>query len=160
MTVDYETAVTDRSAADLARFRELDAKRFSDMTEAERAEWLQGSKAAYNAADLNRVGGFVLDLKEQLHEYVGTTVSVDPKTNWEITDIPTIARLNQYIQDIHTLRDALVFDTPEIPDTVYNLTLNGANAIEQLCVNLNAAIARLRQSGFFCDELYSGEEYI
>ncbi len=160
MAVDYRTAITDRSAADLARFRELDTKRFSDMTEEERIEWLQGSKATYNAADLNRVGEFVLDLKEQLHDHVGTTVAVNPKTDWVMADIPTIAQLNQYIQDIHTLRDALVFDTPAIPDTVYNLTLSGANAIEQLCVNLNAAISRLRQSGFFCDELYSGEVYI
>ena len=44
---DYSTAITDRSENDLRRFRELDNKRFTDMTPAERAEWLAGLKATY-----------------------------------------------------------------------------------------------------------------
>lgn len=157
MAIDYSTAITDRSELDLRRFRELDAKRFSDMTAAEQAEWLAGSKATYNVTDLNRVGGFILDLQEKLHDIAGITVDVAPKTDWVYSDIPTIAQLNRYISDLQTLKNSLIFNTPEIPDTVSNLTLNGANAIEQLCVNLNTVLMRMQISGFFCDEIYSGE---
>lgn len=159
MAVDYSTAITDRQDADLLRFRELDAKRFSDMTAEEQAEWLAGSKATYNISDLNRVSGFIADLAEQLHN-MGTTVEVSPKTDWTRDDIPTAEQLTQYISDIKTLKNALAFNAPEIPETVYNLTLEGANAIEQLCVNLNQALANLAKTGFYCDELYSGEAYI
>ena len=157
MAVDYSTAITDRSENDLRIFRQLDAKRFSDMTLAERAEWLAGSKATYNASDLNRVGGFILDLQEKLHDIAGISVNVAPKTDWVYSDIPTVVQLNRYILDLQTLKNSLIFTTPDIPDTAANLTLNGANAIEQLCVNLNAVLMRMQQSGFFCDEIYSGE---
>ena len=157
MAVDYSTAITDRSENDLRRFRELDAKRFSGMTREEQTEWLAGLKATYNASDLNRVGGFVLDLAEKLHDIAGITVEVAPKTDWVYSDIPTSEQLNRYISDLQTLKNALIFDTPEIPDTVSNLTLNGANAIEELCVNLNAVLMRMQLAGFFCDEIYSGE---
>lgn len=157
MAVDYSTAITDRSENDLRRFLELDAKRFSDMTLAERAEWLAGLKATYNASDLNRVGGFILDLAEKLHDIAGITVHVNPKTNWVYSDIPTVAQLAKYISDLQSLKNSFVFNTPDIPDTASNLTLTGANAIEQMCVNLNAALTRLQQSGFYCDEIYSGE---
>lgn len=157
MAVDYSTAITDRSENDLRRFRELDTKRFSDMTVEEQAEWLAGSKATYNASDLNRVGGFILDLKEKLHDIAGITVDVAPKTDWVYSDIPTVMQLNRYISDLQLLKNSLIISTPDIPDTASNLTLSGANAIEQLCVNLNAALERMTQSGFFCDEIYSGE---
>ena len=154
---DYSTAITDRSENDLRRFRELDAKRFIDMTLAERAEWLAGLKATYNASDLNRVGGFILDLAEKLHDVAGITVNVNPKTDWVYRDIPTREQLDKYIADLQTLKTSLQFDTPDLPNTASRLTLSGANAIEKLCVNLNAALMRVQQSGFFCDEIYSGE---
>lgn len=157
MAVDYNTAITDRSENDLRRFLELDAKRFTDMTLAEQAEWLAGLKATYNASDLNRVGSFILDLAEKLHEIAGITVNVNPKIDWVYSDIPTRGQLNKYISDLQSLKNSFVFDTPDIPNTASNLTLVGANAIEQMCVNLHAALTRLQQSGFYCDEIYSGE---
>lgn len=158
MAVDYGTAITDRSENDLMRFLELDAKRFFDMmTIEEQTEWLAGLKATYNASDLNRVGGFILDLAEKLHDIAGITVNVNPKTDWVYSDIPTARQLNKYISDLQSLKKSFVFDTPDIPNTASNLTLVGANAIEQMCVNLNAALTRLQQSGFYCDEIYSGE---
>ena len=160
MAVDYTTAITDRSENDLMRILELDAQRFVDMTLEEQTEWLAGLKATYNASDLNRVGGFILDLAEKLHDIAGITVDVAPKVDWNMTDIPTQAQLNKYISDIQTVKAALNFVSPEIPDTVSNLTLECANAIEQMCVNLNQALTRMEQSGFFCDELFSGEAYM
>lgn len=157
MAVDYSTAVTDRSENDLRRFRELDNKRFIDMTRAEKIEWLAGLKATYNATDLNRVCGFVLDLAEKLHDIAGITVNVNPKTDWVYSDIPTVVQLDKYISDLQSLKNSFVFNTPDVPNTASNLTLVEANAIEQMCVNLNAALTRLQQSGFYCDEIYSGE---
>lgn len=157
MAVDYNTAITDRSENDLRRFRELDAKRFNDMTQAEKIEWLAGLRATYNATDLNRVGGFILDLAEKLHDIAGITVNVNPKTDWVYSDIPTLVQLDKYISDLQSLKNSFVFNTPDIPTTASNLTINGANAIEELCVNLNAVLMRMQQSGFFCDEIYSGE---
>lgn len=157
MAVDYKTAITDRSELDLMRFRELDAKRFNDMTPQEQAEWLAGSKAAYNASDLNRVGGFIADLANLLHDIAGISVDVEPKTDWAYSDIPTIAQLDRYISDLKQLRAALEIDTPDIPDSAAKLTLTGANAIEQLCVNLHAALMRMQHSGFYCNEIYSAE---
>ena len=157
MAVDYKTAITDRSENDLRRFRELDAKRFSDMALAERSEWLAGLKATYNASDLNRVGGFIADLAELLHDIAGISVDVEPKTDWAYSDIPTIAQLGRYISDLKQLRAALEIDTPDIPDSAAKLTLADANAIEQLCVNLHAALMRMQQSGFYSNEIYSAE---
>lgn len=160
MAVDYSTAITDRSDADLLRFRELDAKKFKDMSASERAEWLAGLKATYNASDLNRVGGFIADLQEQLHG-IGITVNVQPKTDWtmnnNLSKQELAEQLEQYIKDLHTLKGALEIDTPDIPDTMEKLTLTGANSIELLCVNLNRYIANISNSGAYCDEIFSGE---
>lgn len=157
MALDYTRAVTDRSQEDLERFRELDAKLFSAMTEEEKAKWLAGLKATYNFSDLNRVGKFILDLADRLRKIAGISVTVSPKTDWAYTDIPTPEQLNRYISDLQELRSALKFNTADIPSSASNLTLFGANAIEQMCLDLNSVLSNLDASGFFCDELFSGE---
>lgn len=157
MAVDYTRAVTDRSQEDLERFRALDAKLFSAMTDEEKAKWLAGLKATYNFSDLNRVGEFVSDLASKLKTIAGISVDVSPKTNWTYTDIPSSDQLNRYISDLHELRSALKFNTADIPSSASNLTLFGANAIEQMCLDLNSVLLNLDASGFFCDELFSGE---
>lgn len=157
MAADFSKAIVDRDQADLERFRQLDKKKFGDMTDEEQAEWLLGSKATYNASDMNRVGEFILDLASRLKTIAGISVDVSPKTNWAYTDIPSSEQLNRYISDLHELRSALKFNTADIPSSISNLTLFGANAIEQMCLDLNAVLINLDASGFFCDELFSDE---
>lgn len=157
MAADFSKAIVDRDQADLERFRQLDKKKFGDMTDEEQAEWLLGSKATYNASDMNRVGEFISDLASRLKTIAGISVDVSPKKDWAYTDIPSSDQLNRYISDLHELKSALKFNTADIPSSASNLTLLGANAIEQMCLDLNAVLINLDASGFFCDELFSRE---
>ena len=50
-----ESLITNRSAADVARWRALRDKGFDAMSADEKAEWLAGMRGAFNAADRNRI---------------------------------------------------------------------------------------------------------
>lgn len=115
MSFDYTRLITDRTKADVDRLETLSAKSWSNMTEAEKTEWVAGMKGAYNAADLNRVTEAIEYIKS-LYEHYGGQVSYTPvyithedgttDTTWRNDDIPTDEQLGVIVQNLHSLWSA------------------------------------------------------
>lgn len=150
--------ITDRTQADVDRVRQLAQKGFGNMTAAEKTEWLSGLKGAYNASDLNRVGAAVAYVAGRLTGY-GYVVSVSPRQDWQVTDIPTQESMTAYLADVAALRAALTVaaDTPEVPEDMERLTWKEANDIEKILVDVDELLTRMAAAWFYSGELYAGE---
>ena len=86
------------------------------------------TKGAYNYSDLNRVERAVAEISER----VGMNLTT--KTDWAMWDIPKSADMVRYLNNISMIR-SIIFDTsgvPETPNSMNNLTYNGANDIEKI----------------------------
>lgn len=183
--------ITDRTATDASRVDALSAIPYAKMTDAQKAEWDSDLKGAYNASDLNRVESAVDylagvlralpdDLKAYAQEkvvgwdrffdvpYDAENVVVDTKTDWRVTDIQIPQDMARYLDNVAYLRGIVEYSTATLPNSMDNLTWQGANAIEKALVDLEDAIERLRaqtkhyidltvQSWCFSGEVYTGE---
>lgn len=132
--------VTDRTAADVAA---------------------RNDKGTYNAEDLNRVGAAIQYVADLFHG-LGYGFSVSPKTDWKDTDWPTPSDMERYLLDVSTLRGLLtqMETTPNVPRSMAKLTHWTANDIEQILVDLDDSITRMKAAMFYAGEIYSGEESI
>lgn len=125
-------------------------------TASELAQWKAGMKGAYNAKDLNRVGEacvFVADLLRQ----AGYSITVSPKTDWTMQDMPTKTSMDAYLDIVRTLRSVLAIDAPSPPESMTKLTHTGANAIEKILLNLDMALTLMTQSWWYAGEVCAGE---
>lgn len=216
-SVELLNLITDRTAANVARLKELSAIGWERMTEDERHEWLYGlhdmtvywmngepitlsdgvatlgglawsdneilacsdgvlamqydtsttNKGAYNAADLNRVekvdgelSQVLLDLPDELKAYADNaqiawdemfdvsytpeSVTIEIKTSWNAEDIPLVSDMTRYLNNVTALRNAMEYDTPDLPTSMNKLGYSSANAIEQALKGLDIAIAEFR----------------
>ena len=98
--------ITDRTAADVARWQELRDKGFAAMTATERNQWLGNMKGCYGYTDMNRVEGAVAYLAEKLTA-LGQPFSPTVKLNWSREDVPTKADMQRYFSNIANLRSNL-----------------------------------------------------
>lgn len=109
---------------------------------------------AYNYVDLNRVGEAV-DYLATLLQALGYSVTVTAKQDWTMDDIPTPTQMTSYLADIAALK-AIVSVSPAAPATMNGLTYAGANAIEQILVNIYAIAQYYRNDVFVCGEAICG----
>ena len=133
-----DTLVTDRTASDVAAGND---------------------KGTYNASDLNRVGQAVSYIADLLTGY-GYSVQVSPKTDWAIGDIPYPAQLQQYLSDVAALRAVLELlpTTPEVPADMEGLTVQEANDIEKILVDIDALLSIMATTFIPCGEALCGED--
>ena len=98
-------------------------------------------KGRYNTVDLIRVGEAMLYAQNLLAQ-CGFSVIVDPKLNWNLNDIPTLAQMERYLTDLRTLRSAmdLIASTPQVPDGMSGLTIGRANDIETIIKNIEYTV--------------------
>ena len=84
---------------------------------------------------------------------------ISPKTDWKETDWPTPSDMERYLRDVSTLRGLLtqMETTPDVPKSMEKLTHWTANDIEQILMDMNDTIARLKAAMFYVGEIYSGE---
>lgn len=147
MPQQLDDLIFDRTAADVQRVKTLTGKLSAGTaTEEEKAEWLAGMKGAYNAADLNRVGAAVAYLTERLYA-LGYTVPAVPKTDWQEGSFPTASAMEQYIENIHLLRDCVPYAAPDAPGAAEKLTFQEANNIEEILYTLERVLLAM-QEGF------------
>lgn len=155
-----ENLITDRTLADVSRWRQLRDKGWAKMTEAERTEWLAGMKGAYNAADLNRVGAAFNYLRDRLAlaGYLGGNEFNLP-TTWDDSHIPTAESFTTYVNAVETVRAAMsrLRTTPRTPQDTGSLDFQGANDIEQIALDIEELINKMLSARYYCGELYSGE---
>lgn len=151
--------ITDRVQADVDRVAALAARvSAGTATAAELAEWQSDLKGAYKARDLNRVGAAVAYVAGRLTGY-GYAVTVNPKQDWTVSDIPTQESMTAYLADVAALRAALTVaaDTPEVPEDMERLTWKEANNIEQILLDVDELLTRMAAAWFYSGELYAGE---
>ena len=144
--------ITDRSISDLTALYALRNKiKSRTATVAEWSEWLDGSKGSYNATDLNRVGQAIQYLADLLNSY-GYSVTISPKTDWTISDIPRESDMTLYLADLEALKAAF-YGTVTLPGSMDNLTPETANDIEKPLLEIetyiNRMVAGFRKCGTF-----------
>lgn len=192
-----DTLVFDRTASDVQRVKTLKSQimtnGFSSLSAAERTEYLAGMKGAYNYTDMNRVGqavaflaGRLTSLPGELETYrasigVGEDeifdlpydpdqVSVNPKTNWTVSDIPTESQIRTYLANISNLRSilALPSGTPSPPANLNAMNYTTANNLERILYVIYQAfleveaeeydlINRAALDHWLAGEVYAGE---
>lgn len=136
-------AVYDRTQEDVERVAELSAKGFSNMTEAEQVEWLNGMKGALNASDIRRIENNVQLLSDvlelNLSTYYGKTVTLNG------------AYFKQLLVNVEAIRNAYMIhdDTPKTPTAPVN-TYQKLNDIEKILHDVYTIL----NSNFF---YYAGE---
>lgn len=110
------------------------------------------SKGAYSCTDLNRVGAALAYVAGRLNAEAGAALRLSPKTDWAETDEPAASRLAYYLQMVRTVRDALAAapSTPAAPERMAGLTAAGANAIEQILVDLDGLITNMTAAFRHC----------
>lgn len=165
---EFPSMVYDRTYSDLVRAKELAAIGYANMTDAEREEWDNGLRGAYNAIDFNRVENAVLylcgelkDLPQELRDYAAElkvwfdsffdiTYPVDAlnlttKNTWKLGEIPSKEEKSRYLSNVVELRQMLDYETDKLPPSMDGLTIDGANAIEKALAFLHAEIDKFRQ---------------
>ena len=142
--------IYDRTQADVDRVVYLSEKLWDHMTVEEKAEWMAPMKGAYNADDLNRVGKAVQYIADKLTG-LGCAVDVSPKTDWkggDDPDIPTSVQMAQYLQDLSSIRSALVLPdgAPVVPGDMGQLTFEKANDIERILIAVDEMIRNMQSA--------------
>lgn len=150
--------VTDRSEEDVARWRELHQKGFSNMTAEEQSEWLGTMKGRYDHTDMNRVEAAVKYLSERFSEQGYIYVPV-VKTDWSPADIPTRADMDRYFGNVDGLKTLIaVFPTtPPSPFAGDRLDYIMANDLEQILMDLDRAYLNMTQSRNYAGDINAGE---
>lgn len=162
-----DSLVTDRAQEDVDRAVYLNGLWVYDEaagalnwsgTSAELAEWANGSKGAYNAEDLNRVGAAVEYVAGRFAAY-GYAVSVSPKQDWAMGDIPREADMVKYLAEVEQLRSlvSVMPTTPETPGDMENLWWWEANDIEQILKDLDFLLGNMAAAWMYSGEIYAGE---
>ena len=150
--------ITDRTAADVARWQELRDKGFAAMTAAERTQWLGNMRGAYNYTDLNRVEGAVAYLAQKLTA-LGYPFSPTVKLNWSREDVPTKADMLRYFGNVASLRTQLpvysgISAAPVAGDSMDYST---ANELEKVLLEIDHMVDMIPESWIYSGEIYSGE---
>ncbi len=150
--------ITDRTPRDVVRLQELNAKGWSNMTDAEKAEWKQVSKGAYNYTDLNRVESAVEYLAKELKK-VGYAVEIFPVRTWSVNEVPTLSDMTRYLENVRRIREAFVTlnTTSPTPESMIGLTHSGANTIEQILSDVEVLMGNMVSAFVNCGEIFGGE---
>lgn len=158
----YNRTQADRDALDVL----LRKAKEGTLSEAEKAEFALGRhKGGYNHTDLNRVTTAMEALWAVLDGYgyampdYAPIVVAEGRRYWMFSDTPTPAQLEQYRANVAALRGALpVYDsTPKAPGDMVDLTIQEANAIEKILVDVDELLQKLAAAWFKSGELQSGE---
>lgn len=150
--------ITDRDESDLYRLKELSEKGLSEMTAAELGEWLEGLKGSYNAADLNRVETAVEYVSDKLAS-VGIHLGLEIRKNWAMEDLPSESDMQRYLGNVQAIRDSITMtaDTPELTQSMNNLTYEEANDIEKVLMMVNILLENMMKAWYYSGEIYTGE---
>lgn len=104
-------------------------------------------RVGYDYRTLNRIETYMSELSDLLNE-CGYSNTIVTKTNWNNTDLLDLDNVNRYIGNINILRNAFSVksSTPDTPTTLEKLSINGANAIEQILYDMTDLIEKLRKN--------------
>jgi len=94
-----DTLIFDRTLQDVERVKTLARKGYANMTTLEKAAWNAGLKGAYNNSDANRVANACTYLYNKITTDYDYTITawVVPRSDWNVTDIPTNNSYASYV---------------------------------------------------------------
>lgn len=150
--------ITDRTAADVDRWKMLHDKGWEAMTVEEQAEWLRGMKGSYSYMDMNRVESAVRELTARFKSR-GISLPVTTKTNWTQTSWPTKSDMGRYFQNVAVIREAVRVNlgTPTAPTTAVSFDYKKANDIETILLAVDGWLDRVDIAQMYSGDLYLGE---
>ena len=156
MTI-IDDLIFDRNAVDVSNVKALRALGIDGMSAGQLTTYLSGMKGAYNYTDLNRVGQAVQYIADELtaHEF---PVTVNPKTDWTRNDIPTLAQMTAYLDDIAAIKAALPLpeEAGEVPSSMAGLDYKKANDIERILYYADLLVQTMVAIFQRCGIPYSG----
>ena len=129
------------------------------ITDRTQADVINGTdKGYYNAEDLNRVGAAVEYVAGRFASY-GYAVSVSPKKDWAMGDIPREADMAKYLVEVEQLRGLVrvLPTTPETPGDMENLWWWEANHIEQILKDADSLLTNMAAAWYYSGAIYAGE---
>lgn len=152
--------IIDRTAQDVARWKELHDKGWLAMTADERTEWLGEMKGRYSYTDMNRVEDATAELSE-LFVLSGWLSEPLETMSWSHLAIPAKEDMERYFGNVQTLRNAapvLYHETPHAPSIEQPFDYQRANDLEQILIDLKKIYyEQTTGGGYHAGEVYSGE---
>mgnify|MGYP000272041080 CR=1 FL=1 len=93
--------------------------------------------------------------------HVTVDESLDPYT-WYDRDIPTESSMERYLQNVSGMRDAITVlkSTPEVPESMCQLTYDKANDIEQILLDVEKQIDVMKSTFVACGPATCGGDYL
>ena len=142
-----DALITNRTQADVAALSALfDKAKAGTLTAQELAILVRADhKGAYNHTDINRVEEAMRYLDERLRGYGYHSGYVPSGIVWTAQDVPTAEQMAQYLDNVRRLRGVLsVFPTtPSAPGDMDGLTVEEANAIERILVDIDNLLIKM-----------------
>lgn len=150
--------ITDRTAADVARWKELHDKGWAAMTQDEQAEWMAGMKGAYKHTDMNRVEAAVLEYIGEFKE-LGVDLSLTVETGWTRTRRPTISDMRRYFGNVAALRAAtgVRVNAPDTPTVNGVFDYQRANDLEKILEAIGIWLTAAKSATRYAGEIHLGE---
>lgn len=146
---DFSTLITDRSESDVDFAISILKKANKNEASQEEIQNLYNGllKGLYDFSDLNRVNSCMEFLVSRLSN-AGYLISVFLTGPYDREETPTRTEIEQYRKNISAIRNVLTLDKyiPNTPDSMSNLTVYEANAIEQILIAVNGTLDRIEKN--------------
>jgi hypothetical protein len=154
VSFDFSTLITDRTQSDIQYVQRLAEKiKSGTATEDEVYEFAHVPlKGTYNVEDVQRVVVATKFLVDRLIGFGYNVEYVDAGIAYTVETIPTKSQMERYLQNIENVKKAIDVST-KMPQTMDNLTIDGANNIEKTLIVIQDTIERIilsfgRSNGF------------
>lgn len=117
--------------------------------------------ATYNWTDFNRVAEAMEYVADRLRS-CGWDVIVKPRKDWNRHTFPSLAEMVRYVRQLRLLYDTLKLfvATPPVPEATKTkdwLTVQEANDIEKILLDIEDMVQRTMSAYFYSGDLYAGE---
>lgn len=152
--------ITDRTLADVKAVQELaETIKRGEATEEQVLAYVSSiQKGAYTHEDLNRVENAVQYVAGRLVEF-GYLAAPLKTESWTVEDKPNADDFARYLHNVALLRDAITVwkNTPEAPLTMVGFDVDKANALEQILIDIDQILDKIRDAWLYLGDLYLAE---
>lgn len=113
------------------------------------------TKGHYNYTDLNRVEAWCEYLANLLNSY-SYPVSISIKKDWTMFDLPNVNDMERIRSNVDKIKIAFHAYT-EIPENLDYMTIEKANSIEKILVEIDTLISNMVYQFLYSGEIYAEE---
>lgn len=119
-------SITDRTDEDVELVKEYDLIGFTNLTEQQKSQWINGMIGALNTSDLNRIENNIAYLAGF------AKITTNNKTNWAMNEIFNLENANRILTNIQLLCGRFSFSQPPNIPTIPLNEFSKINQIEKL----------------------------